>query len=281
MGILTVVFLYPLLNVLAISVSGNVPILQNRITFYPMDFNLNAYEDVLQNASIWRAYWNTIQVAFWGCITTVFMTCLAAYPLAYCEFYGKKLYNYMIIFTLWFGGGLIPTYIVMNNLGLTNRLSGLVVLSLLSAFYVIVIKSFFLTIPHSLIESAKLDGANDFLILFRIVMPLSKAALATIALWTVVGHWNSFIGPLVYLRDKNLFTLQIILRDIVLQSAGAAYGLQSADAIGQGGPDDTIRTIPEQVQNAVIFASMIPMLMIYPFLQRYFVKGIMIGSVKG
>ncbi len=278
MGLLFFAFLYPVLNVFAISISGSSPILRGEVSFYPKGFNIKSYLTVIENKYIWRSYWNTIQVAAIGCVCTVFMTCVAAYPLAFGDFYGKKFYNYLIVFTFWFSGGLIPTYIVMNNLGLTNTLWALIINSLLSAYYIVVLKSFFLSIPYSLIESAKLDGANDLYILYKIVVPLSKASIATISLWTVVAHWNSFIAPLMYLRDRSMYTLQVVLRDIVLQASGAQYELSD---VGSVASKDGMMTIPEQVQNAVVFVSMVPMLIIYPFVQRYFVTGVMLGSVKG
>jgi len=276
MILLCIAFIYPVLNVLAISLSGSAPILRGEVTFYPKDLDFSGYKNVLGNSHIWRSYANTIFVAGVGCVLSLAMTCLAAYPMAFGDFYGKKLYSYMILFTMWFSGGLIPTYLVMTKLNLIDSHWALILNFLCAPYYVIVLKSFFQSIPDSLIESAKLDGANDFVCMIKIVLPLSKPALATIALWIIVAHWNDFIGPLMYLNKRSLYTLQVLLNDIVLQASGAMYEMSDAVQAGDGS-----MTIPQQVQNAVIFASMVPMLIIYPFVQKYFVKGVMLGSVKG
>lgn len=276
MLILCIAFLYPVLNVLAISLSGSSPILRGEVTFFPKDLDFTGYKDVFANKYIYLSYGNTLFVASVGCALSLGMTCLAAYPLAFGKFYGKKLYTYMIIFTMWFSGGLIPTYMVMSKLNLIDSHWALILNFLCAPYYVIVLKSFFESIPDSLIESAKLDGANDIVCMTRIVLPLAKPALATIALWIIVAHWNDFLGPLMYLNDRKMYTLQVVLNDIVLQASGAMYEMSDAVQAGDGS-----MTVPQQVQNAVIFVSMIPMLIVYPFVQKYFVKGVMLGSVKG
>ena len=275
MIVLCMVFLYPVLNVLAVSLSGSGPILRGEVSFFPRDFNTSGYANILTNTNIWRAYGNTIFVASVGAILGLSMTCLAAYPMAFGKFYGKKIYTFMILFTMWFGGGLIPTYLVMSRLGLINTHWVLIFNFLISPFNVIILRSFFQSIPDALIESAKLDGANDLVCMIKIVLPLSKPALATIGLWIIVAHWNDFMGPLMYLTERSMLTLQVVLNEIVLQASGSLHGVESAVQAGDGSI-----TVPQQVQNAVIFVSLIPMLAIYPFLQKYFVKGIMIGSVK-
>ncbi len=267
-----IAFLYPILNILAISLSGNLPIMRGEVTFFPKDFSLVGYEDVIANARIWSAYANTIFVAGVGCLLSLTMTAIAAYPMAYGNFYGKKVYSILILITLWFQGGLIPSFLVMSNLNLLDSLWALILNVLCSAYNVIILKSFYQTIPMSIIESAKMDGANEFVVLFKFVIPMSKAAFATIALWIIVAHWNDFFAPLMYLRSMEKFTLQVVLRDIVISSNMSSYELAGAE----GG-----NAIPEQVQNAVIFVSMVPMLIVYPFLQKYFVKGVTLGAVKG
>lgn len=276
MVILAILFIYPVLNVVAISMSGSGPILRGEISFFPKELDFSGYNDVFSNKYIYMSYANTIFVAGVGCILSLASISLAAYPMAFGNFYGKKLYTFMIVFTMWFGGGMIPTYLVMSGLGLVGTRWSLILNFLMPAYYLIIVRSFFKTIPYALIESAKLDGANDIVCLFKIVLPLSKPALATVALWVIVAHWNDFLGPLMYLNDRSMYTLQIILNDIVLRASGSLYELSDAVQAGDG-----TMTVPAQVQNAVIFASMLPMLVIYPFVQKYFVKGVMIGSVKG
>lgn len=276
MCLLGIAFIYPVLNVFSISLSGSAPILRGEVSFFPKQLTFEGYRDIFENKYIWISYGNTIYVATVGCIVGLLMTSFAAYPMAFGNFYGKKIFTYMILFTMWFGGGMIPTYLVMSRLKLINSLWVLILLSATPAYYVIVLRSFFDNMPRSLIESAKLDGANDFVCMFRIVLPMAKPALATIALWFVVSHWNNFMAPLIYLNDKEKYTLQVILNDIVLQASGLMYEINDAVQTGDG-----TMVIPQQVQNAVIVAAMLPMLVIYPFLQKYFVKGVMIGAVKG
>lgn len=276
MCFLCIIFVYPVLNILAISLSGSTAILRGEVTFYPLDMTFLGYKDVFKNAYIYRAYYNTIYVASVGCITGLTVTAIAAYPIAFSNFYGKKVYTIMIVITMWFSGGLIPTFLVMKNVGLLNSHWALIFNSLCSAYNVIILKSFYNSLPISLIESSRIDGANDLRILSQIVVPLSKPAFATIALWIIVGHWNDFFAPLMYLNDMDKYTLQLILRDIVMSSSGGNYDFSSLVHAGEG-----TMAIPQQVQNAVVLVSMLPMLIIYPFLQKYFVKGIMLGSVKG
>lgn len=276
MIVLGILFIYPVLNVLAISLSGSSPILRGEVTFFPKEFDVAGYKDVFANKYIYISYANTIFVAAVGCVLSLVSISLAAYPMAYGDFYGKKLYTFMIIFTMWFGGGMVPTYLVMSGLGLVGTHWALILNFLMPAYYLIILRSFFKSIPYVLIESAKLDGANDLVCLFKIILPLSKPALATIALWVIVAHWNDFLNPLMYLNDRSMYTLQIVLNDIVLRASGSLYELSDAVQAGDG-----TMTVPQQVQNAVIFVSMIPMLVVYPFVQKYFVKGVMIGSVKG
>ena len=268
-----IAIIYPFLNLISLSFSEEGPVLRGEISFFPKGFTLVAYKEVFTNKAIWGAYGNSIFVAGVGCFLSLIFTSFAAYPLAFSNFIGKKVISVMIVITLWFNAGMIPAFLVMKSVGLIDSLWALILGALMNAFNILILKSFFMSIPDSLIESAKMDGANDFRILFGIVLPLSKAALATIALWVIVGHWNDFFNPLIYLNSYKNFTLQIVLKDIVLANSAIMYGIDNRD--------NTMSAIPDQVKNAVLLVSMVPMLAIYPFLQKYFVKGIMLGAVKG
>lgn len=205
------------------------------------------------------------------------LTSFAAYPLAYVNFYGKKLISFLIMFTMWFSAGMIPTFMVVRNLGLINNLFSLICVSLVSAYNTIILRNYYESIPSALVESGYLDGANDFQVLIHIVTPMAKPALAIIMLWSIVGHWNDFFSPLIYLNDTKKYTLQLVLRDIVLEASGTElYGITTTTAEGS-----SHSAISEQTRNAVVFLAMLPMLVIYPFLQKYFVTGMMIGAVKG
>jgi putative aldouronate transport system permease protein len=269
---LCAIILLPLLNVVSVSFSSDYYIYTGSVTFFPRGFYIGAYERVLQSSAIWRAFGNSVFVALTSCVVSLLMTSLAAYPLVFAQFYGKKVYNLMILLTMWFHAGLIPTYMVVNKLGLINNLLALVIVPLIGAYNVIIMRSFYQSIPGTLIESAKIDGAQDFTVLFKIVMPLSKAVLATVGLWIIVGRWNDFMAPVIYLKDYHKYTLQVLLRDVVLAANAQQYGINPEG--------DTVNLLPEQLRNATIVVTMTPVLVIYPFLQKYFVKGVMLGAVK-
>ena len=195
--------LYPILNMFSISLSEDTAVLTGRVTVYPIGLDLNAYEKAFQNRLLMKAYLNTVLVAGAGCVCSLVMTSLAAYPLAYGDFYGKRIISFLIMFTMWFSAGMIPTYMVVRNLGLIDHLFSLVAVSLVSAYHTIILRNYYESIPMSLVESGYLDGANDVQILLRIITPMSKPALAVIALWVVVGHWNSFFAPLIYINNME------------------------------------------------------------------------------
>ena len=266
MALFSIIILYPVLNVVAVSLSSDFYIYSGQVGMFPRGFNTFAYQKVLMASSLWHAFGNSVFVAVFKCLFSLLMTCFAAYPLAFSKFYGKKIYTFMIMLTMWFSGGLVPTFMVMSKLGLVNNLWALVLLGMITAYNTVVLRS------SSLIESAEMDGANEFRILFSIVIPLSKAALATIGLWVIVGAWNDFMNPLIYLKNYNDYTLQVVLRDVVLSNTAEQYGLQMGD--------DVANLVPDQIRNATIVFAMLPMLVVYPFLQKFFVKGVMIGSVK-
>ena len=272
MVLFSLMILFPVLNVIAVSFSTDRYVYAGAVTFYPKGFRTDAYATIFASSSLWTGFGNSVFVSIVGAAFTLFFTSLASYPLACCKFFGKKIYTFMIMLTMWFSGGMVPTFLVMSNLGMVNSLWSLIVLSLMGAYNIVVLRSAFNAIPKSLLESAGMDGANDFRILFTIVIPLSKATLATIGLWSLVGHWNEFTNPIIYLKDYSQYTLQVLLRDVVLSRNGEMFGIYSED--------DVRHLTPEQIVNATIFVAMVPMLIVYPFLQRYFVKGTMIGSVK-
>ena len=203
MIIFMILILYPVLNILAISLSEDTAVLTGSVTFYPMGLDLSAYEKAFTNRLLLSSYMNTVLVAVTGCIFTLIFTSMAAYPLAFCDFYGKKVVSFMIMFTMWFSAGMIPSFMVVKTLGLVNNLASLVIVSLISAYNTIILRNYYESIPASLVESAYLDGANDFGVLAKIITPMAKPALAIIALWSVVGHWNDFFAPLIYINDTK------------------------------------------------------------------------------
>ncbi len=273
MLVFAAVILYPFLNILAISLSGLSEGLLNSVTIFPKKFTWEAYSQILGNAELWKSYGNTIFVSVVGAVVTVFLTALAAYPLAFCDFPGKKIYTIFITITAWFNAGIIPNYMVVRELGLLDSLFALILPGALSAYNIIVTRSTYRSIPKSLIESARLDGASEWMILFRIAMPLAKAGLAVIAMWTLVLYWNDYTGPLLYISDPNKFTLQQILNKIILSAQGSDIGINAGTADGAA-------ALGTQVKYASLMVSMLPVLIAFPFVQKYFVKGALVGSVK-
>lgn len=272
-----IIILYPVLNIFAISLSEDTPVLTGRVTVYPIGWDTTAYENAFNNRMLLRSYINTVVLAIVGSGLSLVLTSLAAYPLAYCQFYGKKVISFLIMFTMWFTAGMIPTFMVIRNLGLINSMLSLIFLHLISAYNTIILRNYYESIPHALVESAYLDGANDFQVLIKIVTPMAKPSLAIILLWCIVGHWNDFFNPLIYLNSTDKYTLQLVLRDIVLEASGTElFGMANTTLDGA-----SHSAISEQTRNAVVFLAMVPMLIIYPFLQKYFVTGMMIGAVKG
>ena len=258
--------LYPFAHVIAVSLSNEAYVARGAIGVIPKGLNMQAYIEVFNNDRILTGYKNTIYVTVLNVVLGVIVTAMTAYPLSKKKIPGKTAFTIFICITMWFQAGMIPQFLVMKQLGLLNSLNGLVLAQLTTGYNVIVMKNFFSGIPESLEESAKLDGANDMQVLFRIVVPLSKPILSTVALWLAVSSWNNFFMPMLYLRDTERYTLQIFLRDIVL-NASVNY-----EESGTG--------MTDMIRYATIMVATVPILMVYPFIQKYFVQGTMVGAVK-
>ena len=274
---LCVSIILPFLRIIAISFSGRGPVLRGEVGFIPVDFTLDAYLMLIENGAVFTAYRNTLFIVIVGTIVNLSLQSMAAYVISKPYLPGVKFFTWMIVFTLWFGGGMIPTFLVVLEVGLHDSLWALILPTAVSTFHVIVMRTFFKQLPLELEESAFIDGANEVQILFRIVLPLSKPLLATIALWIAVFRWNDFTQPLLYLRNRDLFPLQVVLREIVLNNATDAYGLNAGALV----EDLDRNVITQSLQYAVIMISTIPIMCIYPFLQKHFTKGVLLGSVKG
>lgn len=277
MALLLCFFLFPILNMTSISFSDEKAVLRGDITIYPIGFNGQAYRQIFGHGALWTGVMNSVFVAGVGCVLSLFMLCLAAYPLAFAEFHGKKLYNLLILLTMWFNAGIIPTFLNMSALGLQNSLWALIFNSMLSAYYVVIVRSYFAALPMSIVESARIDGANDYTILLRLIIPLSKPVLATVALWVIVGHWNDYLNALLFISDRGKHTLQMVLKEFVLNAETSVFNVGSVskqDAVGAA-------ALGQQMRNAVLVVSMIPMIVLYPFVQRYFIAGVTLGAVKG
>lgn len=270
--ILAGVCLYPILYVIFASFSNaNLFFRFNGFLLKPLGFSLAAYKEVLKNKDILIGYSNTIFIVVAGVFLNIVMTALGAYFLSRKNVLWKNLIMGMILVTMYISGGLIPSYMNIKELGMFDTYWALIIPGAISTFNLIILRTSFLGIPDSIEESARVDGASHFTILFNIVMPLSKATLAVLVLYYGVGHWNSWFNAMIYLQDPNKYPLQLILRTMLIQN-------QLVDSASSG--DDQFLLF-ETMKYAVIVVSTLPVLMLYPFLQKYFEKGVMIGSVKG
>ncbi len=261
---------YPVLYIISVSFSDTASIVQNKVRFFPKGFNLEAYKFILQDIRIPRAYLNTIIYTAAGTFVNLLMTVLGAYPLSKKGFFGRRFFMGAIVFTMFFNGGIIPNYIIVQKLHLIDTIWAIIIPNAIWTMELLILKGFYESIPASLYESAIVDGASEYKILFKIMVPLSKAALASIGLFYFMGHWNSFFIPLIYLNDAKKFPLQLVLREMLI-----------FDTAKESNLIDQSKMTPEAMKNATIFISMIPVLLIYPFAQKYFVKGVMVGSIKG
>ncbi|TLS52379.1 carbohydrate ABC transporter permease [Paenibacillus antri] len=265
-------FLYPVWFVVVSSLSDAHAIAAGEVSLWPVGINLEAYRFVFADSMIWDAYLNTFFYVGVGTAINLVMTTLGAYPLSRSQLYGRGAVMAFIVFTMFFSGGLIPSYLNVRELGLFDTRWALLLPGAISAFNLIVMRTFFQSIPEGLVESAKIDGANDFRVLWSIVLPLSKPVLAVMTLFYAVGHWNSWFSAMIFLQDRALFPLQLILREILIQS--------SAQNLASGIAQDELSKVSEAIKYATIVVATVPILVIYPFLQKYFVNGVMIGALK-
>ncbi len=268
------VTLYPFIYVLSMSISDPVAVISREVWLWPVGFSLDAYKLVFEDPGVWRAYYNTFWYTIVGTLVNVTMTVLAAYPLSRSTFVGRKPIMTMIVITLFFSGGLIPTFILIQQLGLYDTRWVMIFPSAVSAFLIIIARTFFQSIPNAYIEAAKLDGANDIMILWKIVLPLSKPILAVLSLFYAVGHWNAFFTPLVYLPSPDLQPMSIFLSRVLIQD--------DQSMLGAGGVVDTYARsmLAIQMPYALIVVVILPIVLVYPFLQKHFAKGVMLGGLK-
>lgn len=268
------VMLYPVMMVVGRSLMGDIERATHPLRLFPTQIDLSGYRFILSpNSNVGQGYLITIARTGIGTLLSLLVTSLMAYPLSKKDYPGRRALTALIVFTMWFSGGMIPTFILIKALGLMNNFWVMVLPMTVSAYNLIILRNFFMQVPESLEESAKLDGANDLVIYCRIYIPLSTASLATIALFYAIAHWNSWFDALLYLNNQKLWPMQYILRQLI--SSLSVSDITSAAAIADKTP------AAETVKMATIVVSTVPILCIYPFLQRYFVKGVLVGSVKG
>ena len=267
--VLLLLILLPLVHMLAVSVSDANLVLRGEITFIPSGINFKCYEALLGGSEIPRAYYNTIRYTFFGVLIDVAMTALCAYPLSRPNFYGRKFFNFFVVFTMLFNVGIVANFMIVFQLGIKNTVWAILLPTAINVYYMVIMRTFFQNIPEEIYQSAYVDGASDLRILGQIILPISPPAIATTLLFYAVSHWNAYMPALLYLDHKELYPVQLILRNIVISGTVSDNATTDTAFMTQG------------IKYAAIFVTIAPILCVYPFVQKYFTKGIMVGSLKG
>jgi len=268
-----IVTLYPLYHIGIVSLSDGNAVLRGDVRFFPVGFTLDSYKLVLQDPAILQSLLNSVIYTTVGTFINLSFTALCAYPLSRASFSGRKFFTWMVTATMFFSGGLIPLYLLVLRLGLMNTMWALVLPGAISPWYMFIMRTYFQGIPEAIIESAIIDGANELQILLKIVLPLSKPILATLLLFYAVGHWNSFFDALIFLDEKRKYPLQLIMRSVVI--------LGRFEQTGEIDAATDFMVIEQTLKYATIMVSTLPILLVYPFVQQYFVKGVTVGAIKG
>lgn len=278
MFLLTAVFIYPLWFVLIASISDPDLVNGGKIYLLPKNITFEGYARILRNGEIGRSYLNTVFYTAFGTVVNVILTLMCAYALSKKRLFGRKVITVFFTFTMFFSGGLIPTYLVVKQMGMINTVWAMIVPGAIGIYYVIIARTFFQsTVPAEIEESAMVDGCTVIYIFLRIVLPLSKALISVLLLFYAVGHWNSYFDALLYLMDRKRYPLQLIMREILIE-------FQMKDALAAGGMEEDISNkvkAASLIRYGVIIVSSLPVLIIYPMIQKHFASGVMIGSIKG
>ena len=270
-----IIVIYPLWFVVIASFSDSRAVLDGEVWLWPNDFQLDAYVRVFKDSRIMRGYANTIFYPLAGTALNIVGTVVAAYPLSRKDFVGRNVIMMLLAFTMYFSGGLIPTYLIYKQLRIVNTVWVMILPGMVSVYNLIIVRTFFQGIPFELQEAAFIDGANNFAILRKVIVPLSKPVLAVMVIFYGVGHWNEFFNALVFLSKKELAPLQLVMRDILITASSSI-----SEGTGGAAIADKAR-LAESLKYSVIIVSSLPVLLLYPFLQKYFVKGVMLGAIKG
>jgi len=271
--LIVAVTLYPFIYVVAQSFSAEKYIVAGQVNLFPKGFNINTYKVVMGEKYFWIGYKNTIIYTVFGTIISLIMSTMLAYPLSKKRLIGRKPLLIFAVFTMFFNGGLIPNYLLIRNLGMRNTIWSIIIPGAISTYNMIIMRSFFEGIPSELEEAASVDGASTYRTLLTIILPLSMPIIATMGLFYAVGNWNNWFGPFLYFDSKDQFPVTLYLRNII---AGAQQ-----TSVSSGTDTDAMAQIGATVKSATIVLTVLPILCVYPFIQKYFVTGVMIGSVKG
>lgn len=272
--LVTAVSLFPIINVLALSFSSDSAAAAGWVTVFPVDFTLDSYSYILENPDFFRAFFISVIRVILGTTISLCVTVLSAYAMSQDEsrFHARKVYRWVFLITMVFSGGMVPQFMVIKMVGLYNSIWALILPMAVQTFNIILMQNFFKGLPYALTESAQLDGANHFQILFRVYLPVSLPSLATVGLFTMVMHWNSWFDGMIYLSDAEKYPLQTYLRNIIQSVDTSKLDLSTVDAMNQ--------ISQRTVTAAQIFIAIIPIMLVYPFLQKYFISGMTLGSVK-
>lgn len=273
-SILTLIVLYPIIYIISASFSNSDMVVQGKVWLWPVDFSLDAYKIILDRPQIWIGYRNTVLYTVLGTLINVAITLMCAYPMARKNLRGRGPIMLFFSFTMMFSGGMIPNYILVKELGIMNTTWAMVLPGAMSVYNMIVCRTFIETnIPDEMLEAAQIDGCRDTQFFFRMVLPLSKAIIAVLVLWYGVSHWNSYMNAFLYLREAERYPLQIYMKEILVQSQH--LGADSETDI------ETVNTIYATIKYSSIVVASVPLFCVYPFVQKHFQKGVMVGSVKG
>lgn len=266
---LAITCVYPFWDTLIVSVSSLKSYLSTSVHLWPSEWSFEGYEFMLSNADLWTSYANSIFITVVGTIINLVVTVMAAYVLSKKNLKGHRVLTFLAVFTMMFSGGIIPTYIVVKDLHLMNTLWSMILPTAITTSYLIIMRNFFFDLPHELEESAMLDGCTEVGVLFRIILPISRPSIITIALFYAVDHWNDFFSAILYIMDHGKWPLQLFLRSMLFESEAALSSSESLFLLGQ------------PMKMAAVMLAIIPIMMVFPFFQKYFAKGILMGAVKG
>lgn len=271
-----IIVLYPLIFVVSSSFSDPAAVATGRVILFPVKPTLRAYQMVFNYRNLWVGFRNSFYYMIAGTGLSLFTIVLAAFPLSRKEFFGRNVFTFIFAFTMYFSGGLIPTYLLINSLGMLDTRAVMIIPGMVNVWYIIMCRTYFTsTIPDELFEASQIDGCGEFKFLLKVVLPLSTPIMAVLGLYTAVGIWNSYFGAMIYLNRESLYPLQLFLRSILLLSQIDLTQVTEAEAVQQ------LMGLSNLMKYAVIVVASVPVMILYPFVQRYFVKGVMIGAIKG
>ena len=278
MILICLMIIFPLYYMLIVSISDGAAIMSGQVNFLPVGFSLRAYRAAFKDANFIKSYWNTVVITACGTTVNLLMTTLFAYPLSRSDLMGRKLLMKIAVFTMFFTGGMIPSYMLVNSLGMNNTYWALILPGAINVYNATIMRTFFEGIPMDMTEAAYVDGANDVRILWQVILPLSKPILFTLLLFYAVGHWNGFFSALLYLSDKSTYPIQMFVRSVVFSGDTLGMSMASYNSSTEMGAE---MLSEEGAKYAIILLSMVPILVVFPFVSRYFKSGVMIGAVKG